>query len=758
MSDSFVGPPAVGDRGSQPSTVNRQPASLAGRLSKVADAPVSADRALYQSSVQGHAERLERVRLTIDDLKALIRLVAQVGDRLTAIEAEVDDSLPPAVRDHWLSAGRRLQRFLDTPLQLRDGQLERRLEESLGDLQHLVATFEENAVGAGGEGLEESPERLAKFESMLDELDPRPESLLAQARDLLAERGLDLTELSRAATSVAEQASRDDARKASLAAVVRDLETVWQEHLVTMERSVADLRASLESLGREELTPATRARVADGVASLAQVPITQLRRELTAIRAWAEQFQDDPRFTKASLVHRIQAELAPLQTKVREAIADLTSRYDPAHLRAADGAAKATAIETARSEVRALATKAHERYAALVALRRAKLGSAPDERFYGEVAKAVNDAIAQLAAMETELLGRSEEIGVSPPAGEAGSKEYGDEGPLAGRLNELLKSTEKFVNPDELEAYLTAQAARADEAQVLRDKQKQADQLARDSQKRLTERANAKQALEHEQSQLQTELPGRLGTLRALAGQARNRVERLLTYAQELERFDPPAAQAIYADLESALHAPIPIGEGRLVQDVVADQALLIQLATDLDQGVIPAHQLDVTVSQLEVVLGDAGRLTEVVDRLEAEKADRPLASYQSQLRRETERLREELGDLEHELQTKQAELKKLRRRLRHATLDEVAAVDHRLARITDRKPQLPEPNLVDQSELDKQRQYLQSLFTQRARSTETAPVASSVNQQSAISDLQSSVSVPLHANQATASIPIRRR
>lgn len=700
------------------------------------DQPVSGDQ----------AEAVEQVKLVVSELERLVTVIAKAGDRLTALEAERPDDGPAQVSAIWEAAAERFRRFLDQPVQLKANDSPARLEATVPELRHWLMTFADNALGPGGEGLHESAERLGVFERKLGNVEPAIELLLRSGQDLLAEHGLDVAQLQRQAVKAAALATRDDARQAGLAAVAADLGGIWQRQGEELAARVTALRAGLEGLAAAELTPAIAAQRNHALGELAAVPVSDYQRRLADIHEWLDRFAADPQFTRETVTRRIQDELAPLGQQIRQALDRLAERSAPAKLREADTKARRAVTETATAELRRLVAKAHERLEALLVLRRRKLGSQPDERFFGAVAKEVNDAIAELGAIENELDARivnCEVRIVNRNGGPLNSQFTIHNSSLETRLGDLLKATAQFADSTALEQYLASRwqrelgaladavvtarttASRLESvsqqhtdapglSQALRDelgsalrrlhrsaelaeatikeheqrevpsqalRQTVGERLAalqsalaasqplldpttlalrlKHGQEEVTaERAAATHAARTHRARLATTLPERLGGLKSLARTHRHRLERLLDYGRQLERYDPNLASQLYNQLESLLLVDL---DGTLLGTVSLKSLLLGDWLERLTPGSgaddEQVHELDVTMSLLEVALGRAGRVGETLDHLDELRLAHPISRYETKRQQALAQVRQELARQQDRLTQLKAQL-----------------------------------------------------------------------------------------------------
>ncbi|MBI4032740.1 hypothetical protein HY374_03480 [Candidatus Berkelbacteria bacterium] len=621
-----VGPPPHETQDDRPASPagGRQTSGPVTAAVAVADEPKTAEQ----------AERLEVVRELIAELKRLCGFVTDADDRLTRIQAELHEDTPPGARAVWERAAGELRSALGSSIQLATGDVPTSLDEAAKTFRHWSEVFAENAVGPGGEGLHDDPERLTAFQEKLEAVDPPVTVLVHRLRDLLARHDLDVDTLAKKAAQTAASAAKDEDRLHTLDPLIAELKGSWARQLDETTTQAASLALQLTRLSQTAHSQAQKTDAEEGLSALNMLPLDHARQTLGAIIEWAEKWHDDSTFSATTLAARIQSELAQPMREVREELGRLSHEFAAATLAAREATRVEAEVAATREASEGLLTRLRARYQALVALRRQKLGTEPDERYFGAVAKDVNDVITRLASLETQLTDSSQ-FSIS-------NYQSSSNASMTKRVEEALQETEQFVDPATLEALLGAQAERAQQAALATAKRQASEAEVVRQAREATEAEEAAEAARRGYT-------GRVAALGTTMHQLHEAFRSALTYATELEPFVPDTAEEQYAALDRI--APAFAQTNRL--------DTIINLAR-------PAAEIEHDLTELETTFGTHGAVKSTLDQLTRYQHTHPINELQRRhglvevVRNELQVRREELNERRREVADASAERRAL--------------------------------------------------------------------------------------------------
>lgn len=668
-----------------------------------------------------HLAVLEDVLSRTDEIEQLLTTYAALQERRGELATELQTSDPSSVQALWQEAVTAFDAYLSQSIhQGKTGQTVN-LMEAVDTFRHWVASVRDNARGSGGEAIQDSPERLEKLLGRMTDLEPSINQLLQDAAHILSNPRLEVSAIHKLAEARAAEATQATLRQSELAAATSVLTCDIGPRLATLRSSIASRMGVLRGLAdNSNSSTDLTAEARTGIRDFEQIDVESLETRLGSIQEWVSKYASDPTLTAAVITHRIEQELDRPLTQAETQLAELEIQYQPSELTRAETERQHAQFATLSGQVAAQLTVLRSRYQTLVTVRRQKLGSEPDERYYGAVAKEVNDAISLLGQQENDLLSLSADL-----TG-AHIDSYTS---LRGRVlaqteavRELLGQSDRFATNSALETTLTdawkhvlrpiqllltqatehierskgflldakdhpglsdsvrahiqtltdsltqsAQEARTFVASAEQATGSNRSQLAvgakahqRDLERTLKEFAPlasreqfqallsdevlqaqlAAEALRAEQEraeqQARARLPEQLQTLLRSRTRLIDRVRHLLGYATALEPIEPNRAEQYYGQLDTVLSLPLdlPALDCRTLGQALNTPAAWQQLEKKVQTADFPFRPLDLTVSQLEVLLGPAGRLTQLLSELETQAGHEPLSRFQSLTRR----------------------------------------------------------------------------------------------------------------------------
>lgn len=523
-------------------------------------------------------ERFNRVQTLIDTLADLTSVIRQIDDRSTALERDrrIDrETESPEAAQIWRSALEPMAHYLSQSVQLSAGSKPLQLADAADQLAGWVSTWRENALGPGGQGLQEDDQRLASFEQKISSIDPSPEWLEQEGQRLLSRPELDPDTIRRTVAATQQSLAEDKDRQAAIDQTLMSLETEWDASITPLEAQLTKQRSALQTLiDDSSTTDSLRALARDGLRTLDAIDLAAVVRKRVSLGEWVAKYRADREFTSDQVSTHINQELRPALRQAQAAIEQAAQRFAPHQLRTQDEAATTRRARVILDAIDKLLGDTRNRYQVLVALRRTKLGQEPDERFFGEMARQVNTAITELGTLEADLLQTRSNVA------EQGSFDHAALDRLRKHTADTIRHSADFATPAALEKLLTKQAqlkqakerelAEAEAKRVAQEKQA-ADQAAAKERARREheERQQATEAQTLSESRRQAELEAANQTLRLQQQTLGQELTGFLTQLQSIEHEQQRRATV----LESLIAAERTL--------LVADQQKLLENRTE---------------------------------------------------------------------------------------------------------------------------------------------------------------------------------
>ncbi|MBI2589854.1 hypothetical protein HYW32_02430 [Candidatus Berkelbacteria bacterium] len=398
-----------------------------------------------------HAERLEQVREQIQDLKTIAECARQLTVRLSELAAQQKPDLPAEVAKIWANASSQIARYLNQPVQIGAGATPHSLEEAQEQFEHWISLFCENAAGPDGTGLQDDPDRLRSFQGKLENIEPLASTLAKNGRALVAQKELTLEYLQASAQETYAKAHKNTERLKAIDQAARPLQAHWLEALQQEKRELEQLKADLKKIsGEHQLSATLLAKTDEGIQILNHLSTEPLEQAQISIAEWVGKFREAEDFTAEKVRERIQTDLKTPFQKLAGRIEELRRAYDPDRLKKIYEAElkkeRGVVIEEAQNLLGALKA----RTSVLTNLRREKLGSKPDVRFFGEIAKQVNTAITALSEAEMSLLEAISALKDAPLV----SKNAASFTESQAKAKKLLIQTQNFAARNKIEELL----------------------------------------------------------------------------------------------------------------------------------------------------------------------------------------------------------------------------------------------------------------------------------------------------------------
>lgn len=667
-----------------------------------------------------HLAVLEDLLARTEQLEQLLTTYMAVQEQRGVLASQLQPSDNTSVTALWQQAVGQLDEYLGQTVRLSPNQTEPLLE-AIDTLRHWVSTIRSNARGADGETLQDSPERLTKLLGRMTDLRPSIQQLLEAGERLLSDPALQLHTLQAHAAARAKQADAAALRTSELTRATAVLTSDIGPRLASLRGSMQSRIGILSGLAdnvdsSSELTTEARQAIRD----LEAIDIESLEVRLQSIQEWVNRYAADPSLTGAVITHRIQQELLTPLDKAEVRLAELEIQYQPERLTTAERQRQQAQFASLGEQLDAQLKAIQQRYQVLVGVRRTKLGTDPDERYYGAIAKQVNDAISQLGEQENRLLGLRASIAtgridsytslrslvateiesVRSVLGE--SDRFATDSALEATLVDawkhalrplellLQKSREalerstalitEFAHHEGMSAALgdhirtlqdalrrstldaqefvrtaneatgsgrgqleaTAKAHQRDVEHALREMAPLAERgqfqaLLADEVLQAQLAAEARRADEQRAEQAaRARLPEQLRALTRARTRLGDRLRTILGYATALEPLDGERAEQIYQQLDAVLTLPLvlPILDCQTLGEALSNQQAWQQLEQTALGGHDSFRAIELSVRELEVTFGPAGRLTELLTDLETQSARQPLHRFQSLARK----------------------------------------------------------------------------------------------------------------------------
>ncbi len=664
-----------------------------------------------------HQALFEDVLSRTAELDRLIGAAEAIARRRQELAGQLRPGDAEPVRELWSHAVEVMDDYLGQPLSLGREPQGLTLLSATDTFRHWAQSVQRNARGSGGEPILDSPDRLAKLLGRMTDVTPSLSVLVEQADRLLADGAYTLDRLAEQAAARAVVADQLARRQVELAAATQILTTQLGPRLAALRSDRMSRLGVLAGLAdnnnsSSELTSEARA----GIHELEAIDVDGLEDRLRAIGEWVDTYASDPSLTPTVITHRIATELEmPLQ-QAELRLAQLASQYQPEQLTQAEVGRQQAQFAALGEHIEAQLAALRQRYQRLVDVRRHKLGSEPDERYDGAIAKTVNDSISQLGAQENTFLDLQSKVGSA--AIDSYSSLRAQVLAQTASVRTLLAKSERFASDESLEDTLAAawqevlrplqlrlQQTREQQAQAqallgqfqdhpgltdsvrthietllaaLARAASEAEQFTqtahqatssqrahfgaatkaheRDLERALGDLAPlnsretfqslladailqkelAAEARAAEQDRAEQAARGCLDEqLRALSRRRQRMSERLraaLGYAAALEPLEPVRASRIYEQLDAVVTLPLalPLLASRTIGEAFSQSAAWQAFEQAALGGGESFRAIELTVSQLDVLLGPGGRLTEVLAALETQASREPLHRYQS--------------------------------------------------------------------------------------------------------------------------------
>lgn len=564
-------------------------------------------------------EHLALVTNLVDTFAELTSVVREVDDRSRILErdrreAREEHEEAPELTQIWVHAIEPLAQYLTQPVQLAAGAKPVQLQEAAEQFGAWVATFRENAVGPGGQGLQQDPARLAAFETKLAAVDPTPAWLEQEGQRLLIRPELDPATVRRTVAATATSLTEEQERTKAIKEVLQHFDQEWEASIPSLEDQLRERRAELQLLADAATSsPELRRQATTGLAALRASTTNDMVAARVRFGEWIEKYQHEPTFTAEQVRQRINRELRPLMRTFQNKVDQASSQWTAKRLRDREQAAVAQRAQSQQQTLDDTIARVRERYARLVSVRRTKLGQEPDERFFGEMARLVNSAITDLGSLEADLLALRDRVAT-------GSADQGDMAPIIARANHILRQSDDYADANHLERRLAshekakqreAERAAARERQLTREraKEEQRQRAEAERQARLAEKKE--KATKHYQAtqKLQAER-------QAFERELRQYVTELTEANQERQRHAETIAALVATERQSLGDARRQLADQRAERrSMSAAEATnwLAQLATQERQLEERQARLDELTSELhalQAAMRDDQRLT----------------------------------------------------------------------------------------------------------------------------------------------------
>lgn len=715
-----VGPPAI-----DPSSLNTgsaQPGRLTSQPSQ---------RARSRAHTAEHLALLEDVSSRVTELEQLIELLGTLIDHQQTLAVALNPSDPELIQERWQHGLNLLTPFLDQPIQPTVDAQPVPLQEAADIFRQWTTTFRHNARGPGGEPFQDSPSRLGKFLTKLTDLNPRPAQLLRDGLALLGNPELNPAIIAREVTTLSEQIEQTAQHQAEIDQAAEPILRTVGPALVALRHTANSLLERLSGVANAKESSAQLTRRAhEAKHALEGIEIDALEQRLTSIQDWISKFRDDPVLTVSAVTDRIERDLTQPLAAATETVRSIEAQFTPNAVEDFERAHH----QTLAAQVSQALGDLQERYQVLVRLRRTKLGTTPDERYFGTVAKQVNDTIAELGESENRLLAVQAELRDSTSRLSPQLLLQVRDATLA--THRLMAASASFANPETLEKTLASawrlelvvldqplvqareQLSALRQAQQspgigpidpavqaeLKSRQRQletavvaAEQLrTSDEHAPSPDRASIKatvagvfralrqagasieplttpaglrtfvaeqtqasheSAIIHAHAQAQADITiwetitKLTATIERQRQMALGDLREVLGYATALEPYQPERATALYEQLMAtvAVSVDLPAFDSRTLGDVLTDQLGWTGFHDGVMTRSLDLRAAELTIRELALLLGPAGRLQETLATLQQIAHSEPIAAYRQSATHRTA-LGRQLTDIERTL------------------------------------------------------------------------------------------------------------
>ncbi len=403
-----------------------------------------------------HAERLERVREMIADIKTLNRAVDTLQSRATNLVANAPTEGSYEASQLWEKAISKIKSSLNRLIQISDDNNPATLLNTKHKLENMVALFEENALGAEGIGLQEDEQRLKNFEARLESIDPIPAELVKSLQNTLSDKSLSTETLQNKTAQLQKIFNEDKKRVSKINEQIQELKGGYLTRVINNRNELTRFRKNLaQTLADNTLDADLIERGEKWLASIDQA-LTKFPTEtnIQTMIDWAQKFRSDQSFTGLKFKNRIKRDLVRQLVASERTIGIQKSRYNPQILINEANQRRQKAINSLKADVNSTANKTRKLYQDLIALRRSKMGENFDERFSGKISQNVSTLVEDIVDYEVRLIrfvGELSSIQSVETRFTTKAKE------LKQELSLLVKRSQDFLDPKNLENLLSKQ-------------------------------------------------------------------------------------------------------------------------------------------------------------------------------------------------------------------------------------------------------------------------------------------------------------
>lgn len=388
------------------SEATSQEVKITQKETKVEEPIVNTKQKTIELPSVEHAERLERVRETVKDIKELNQLVDTLQVRATGLVASAPTEGSYEAAKLWEGAIAKIKSSLNRLIQISDDNNPATLLNTKHKLENIVALFEENALGAEGVGLQEDEQRLKNFEVRLESIDPIPSELIKSLRNTLADKTLGIDFLEEETNKLQKTFEEDRKRISKINEQIQELKGGLLNRVINNRNELTKFRNNLAQTLEEntldtDLIEKGKKWLESINIALAKFPTET---DIEFLVDWAEKFRSDQSFTGLKLKNRIKRDLIKKLVSSERTIGIQKSRYNPQALINEANERKLKAINGLRANVGSTANKTRKLYQNLIALRRKKMGEDFDERFSGEISQNVSTLIEDIVDYEVRLI------------------------------------------------------------------------------------------------------------------------------------------------------------------------------------------------------------------------------------------------------------------------------------------------------------------------------------------------------------------
>lgn len=378
------------------------------RLKAIASiTPINATHKDTMAVSQEQATRLEQIRELVNDVDQLTGVIDQLENlqnKLLKQQAVIIEE--PVLSAIWQGAIDKINDLLNRPMQLSSDSQPTTVIQATASLKKLVTTFNENPTGPGGDRLWENPARLENFTNKLEDIEPQPLILIRNAQELLDDQQLSPQHLEQVVKQKQTELTKFKVSQGKVKEIVSRIENKTKKAVAEFNQELADF---IKALGELSAAPDSsselKTKLQSGLKLINDQLVNQLGvDQIETILSWIGKYQNDPHFTTKEMEDRVKRDIEEPLANFKKQLLDFKEEYDPIKLKQVEEEQRQQTIEQFKKEVEQLSTQVVSIYDQLIQLRKSKLGVNPDERFFGEVAKSVNDLITALGQLQNQIL------------------------------------------------------------------------------------------------------------------------------------------------------------------------------------------------------------------------------------------------------------------------------------------------------------------------------------------------------------------